>query len=111
MKKNIIIDIFNKSFEGYPLVIANLTPVIIKKMDEFKIDIQDLSLLETISASELDEIITKIRTDNQYLCKNEELHSLKNPKIVDEFLENFFKEIHNSIDLVYNLIISKQLGG
>jgi len=111
MKKNIIIDIFNKSFEDYPLVIANLTPVIIKKMDEFKIDIQDLSLLETISASELDEIITKIRTDNQYLCKNEELHSLKNPKIVDEFLENFFKEIHNSIDLVYNLIISKQLGG
>jgi hypothetical protein len=111
MKKNIIIDIFNRSFRDHPLVIRNLTPAIINKMAEFKIDIQDLSLLETISVSELDEIIEKIRMDNQYLCQNEDLQNLKNPKIVDEFIENFFKEIHNSIDLVYNLIISKQLGG
>ena len=111
MKDNIILDIFNKSFCDYPLIVENLTPLLIKKMDELKIDVQDLSLLETISSSELNEIINRIQLNNKSLCEKKDFSGLSNIKTREKLINNFFEEIYNSIDLIYNLIISKQLGG
>lgn len=111
MKDNIILDIFNKSFCDYPSIIKNLTPLLIKRMDELKIDVQDLALLESMPSSEIDEIINRIQIENGPLCNKKDLQDFSDIKLGERLINNFFKEIHNSIDLVYNLIISRQLGG
>ena len=69
------------------------------KHNELRIDLQDVSLLETISDDEKNEIIDKI------LKKLESVD--KDQKVIDVF----FHEVTETIDYVYNLIISKQLGG
>ena len=69
------------------------------KHNELKIDLQDVSLLETISDDEKNEIVDKI------LKKLESVD--KDQKVIDVF----FHEVTETIDYVYNLIISKQLGG
>ena len=69
------------------------------KYNELRIDLQDVSLLETISDDEKNEIIDKI------LKKLESVD--KDQKVIDVF----FHEVTETIDYVYNLIISKQLGG
>jgi hypothetical protein len=80
------------------------------KFETLKIDTQDIALLETISDQDIKEISEKIfNKTNLYL------NNLKSSKINDEelneIIEIFFHEIVESIDYVYNLIISKQLGG
>ena len=69
------------------------------KHNELRIDLQDVSLLETISVDEKNEIVDKI------LKKLESVD--KDQKVIDVF----FHEVTETIDYVYNLIISKQLGG
>ena len=69
------------------------------KHNELRIDLQDVSLLETISNDEKNEIVDKI------LKKLESVD--KDQKVIDIF----FHEVTETIDYVYNLIISKQLGG
>ncbi|MDA9753580.1 MAG: hypothetical protein VX618_00085 [Thermodesulfobacteriota bacterium] len=69
------------------------------KYNELRIDLQDVSLLETISDDEKNEIVDKI------LKKLESVD--KDQKVIDVF----FHEVTETIDYVYNLIISKQLGG
>ena len=69
------------------------------KHNELRIDLQDVSLLETISDDEKNEIVDKI------LKKLESVD--KDQKVIDVF----FREVTETIDYVYNLIISKQLGG
>lgn len=69
------------------------------KHNELRIDLQDVSLLETISNDEKNEIVDKI------LKKLESVD--KDQKVIDVF----FHEVTETIDYVYNLIISKQLGG
>ena len=69
------------------------------KHNELRIDLQDVSLLETISNDEKNEIVEKI------LKKLESVD--KDQKVIDVF----FHEVTETIDYVYNLIISKQLGG
>ena len=69
------------------------------KYNELRIDLQDVSLLETISDDEKNEIVDKI------LKKLESVD--KDQKVIDVF----FREVTETIDYVYNLIISKQLGG
>ena len=69
------------------------------KHNELRIDLQDVSLLETISDDEKNEIVDKI------LKKLESVDN--NQKVIDVF----FHEVTETIDYVYNLIISKQLGG
>ena len=68
------------------------------KYNELRIDLQDVSLLETISNDEKNEIVDKI------LKKLESVD--KDQKVIDVF----FHEVTETIDYVYNLIISKQLG-
>ena len=48
---------------------------------------------------------------NADLCSS--INNSNDPKdeLYKELIESFFIEINNTIDLVYNLIISKQLGG
>ena len=69
------------------------------RYNELGIDLQDVSLLETISNDEKNEIVDKI------LKKLESVD--KDQKVIDVF----FHEVTETIDYVYNLIISKQLGG
>ena len=69
------------------------------KYNELRIDLQDVSLLETISDDEKNEIIDKIL---------KKLESVDNDQKV---IDVFFHEVTETIDYVYNLIISKQLGG
>ena len=69
------------------------------KYNELRIDLQDVSLLETISNDEKNEIVDKI------LKKLESVD--KDQKVIDVF----FHEVTETIDYVYILIISKQLGG
>ena len=69
------------------------------RYNELRIDLQDVSLLETISNDEKNEIVDKI------LKKLESVD--KDQKVIDVF----FHEVTETIDYVYNLIISKQLGG
>ena len=70
-----------------------------------------MALIETLSNEELDEMAGKIREENMELL--ETLSSSKENKddIESQILDNFFVEIVSTIDRVYNLIISKQLGG
>ena len=69
------------------------------KYNELRIDLQDVSLLETISNDEKNEIVDKIL---------KKLESVDNDQKV---IDVFFHEVTETIDYVYNLIISKQLGG
>ena len=69
------------------------------KHNELRIDLQDVSLLETISDDEINEIVDKIL---------KKLESVDNDQKV---IDVFFHEVTETIDYVYNLIISKQLGG
>ena len=69
------------------------------KHNELRIDLQDVSLLETISVDEKNEIVDKIL---------KKLESVDNDQKV---IDVFFHEVTETIDYVYNLIISKQLGG
>ena len=68
-EKNIIISIFNKSFEDYPILISTASPLLEVELKKIKIDIQDLSLIETISTEDLDEIINKIKNGNQEIVE------------------------------------------
>ena len=69
------------------------------KYNELRIDLQDVSLLETISNDEKNEIVDKILKKLETVDKDQ--------KVIDVF----FHEVTETIDYVYNLIISKQLGG
>ena len=69
------------------------------KYNELRIDLQDVSLLETISDDEKNEIVDKIL---------KKLESVDNDQKV---IDVFFHEVTETVDYVYNLIISKQLGG
>ena len=69
------------------------------KYNELRIDLQDVSLLETISNDDKDELIEKI--SKKITSVNED----------QKVIEVFFHEVTETIDYVYNLIISKQLGG
>tara|TARA_B100000029_G_scaffold131184_1_gene124796 strand:+ start:1193 stop:1519 length:327 start_codon:yes stop_codon:yes gene_type:complete len=108
MKENIILEIFNKAFKDATSLSINLLE---DRMIKLKIDNQDLALIETLSNEELDEMAGKIREENMELL--ETLSSSKENKddIESQILDNFFVEIVSTIDRVYNLIISKQLGG
>ena len=85
MKDNIILEIFNRAFNDATSLSINLLE---DRMIKLKIDNQDLALIETLSSS-------KENKDD----------------IESQILDNFFVEIVSTIDRVYNLIISKQLGG
>ncbi|MEE2975269.1 MAG: hypothetical protein VX343_02290 [Thermodesulfobacteriota bacterium] len=108
MKENIILEIFNRAFKDATSLSINLLE---DRMIKLKIDNQDLALIETLSNEELDEMAGKIREENMELL--ETLSSSKENKddIESQILDNFFVEIVSTIDRVYNLIISKQLGG
>ncbi|MEC9381739.1 MAG: hypothetical protein VX984_01485 [Thermodesulfobacteriota bacterium] len=108
MKDNIILEIFNRAFKDATSLSINLLE---DRMIKLKIDNQDLALIETLSNEELDEMAGKIREENMELL--ETLSSSKENKddIESQILDNFFVEIVSTIDRVYNLIISKQLGG
>ena len=69
------------------------------KYNELRIDLQDVSLLETISNDEKNEIVEKI------------LKKLESDDKDQKVIDVFFHEVTETIDYVYNLIISKQLGG
>tara|TARA_Y100001970_G_scaffold126414_1_gene156337 strand:- start:22821 stop:23159 length:339 start_codon:yes stop_codon:yes gene_type:complete len=109
--QNIILDIFTRSFNSWPDIALSGKPIIIKEISKLKIDLQDLSLLESISESDLDEIIEKIAKKNEILCNKITKSQGNNEELYTELVDNFFNEINNTIDFVYNLIISKQLGG
>ena len=64
-----------------------------------------------MSAEDLDEIITRIKANNEILCSKINESAGISSKDHKELIDNFFDEINNTIDFVYNLIISKQLGG
>jgi len=109
--KNIIISIFNESFKSNPEIISGANHFLEKKIKELKIDIQDLSLIETISTEDLNEIVTKIQNNNESIVNKIINSGANSNELYEELTENFLKEITNTIDFVYNLIISKQLGG
>ena len=67
--------------------------------DRLRIDLQDVSLLETISNDDKNELVEKI---------SKKIASVDEDQRV---IEVFFHEVTETIDYVYNLIISKQLGG
>jgi len=108
MKKNPIEFIYHDVFvKDLKINYESLYSFYQKKYSSLKIDLQDESLLETISDQEREELIDKIKVKiNLYIDNN------GNSKNIEEELINFFfSEITESIDYVYNLIISKQLGG
>ena len=109
--QNIIIDIFKRSFNDYPEIISSSIPLINNELKRLKIDIQDTALINSMSAEDLDEIITRIKANNEILCSKINESASVNSKDHKELIDNFFDEINNTIDFVYNLIISKQLGG
>lgn len=111
MKENIIIELFNKSFDKFPKIQKEAQPFLLSKLDELKIDVQDIALIETISDEELTEIVEMIRQKNADICSSINKSNNPNDELYKELIESFFIEINNTIDLVYNLIISKQLGG
>ena len=111
MSDNIIKKIFNSSFSQQMNIDVDLLQAKYEmKFETLKIDTQDIALLETISDQDIKEISEKIlKKTNLYI------NNIKSSKINDEelneIIEIFFHEIVESIDYVYNLIISKQLGG
>ena len=111
MSDNIIKKIFNSSFSQQMNIDMDLLQSKYEmKFETLKIDTQDIALLETISDQDIKEISEKIlKKTNIYI------NNIKSSKINDEelneIIEIFFHEIVESIDYVYNLIISKQLGG
>jgi len=111
MSDNIIKKIFNSSFSQQMNIDMDLLQSKYEmKFETLKIDTQDIALLETISDQDIKEISEKIlKKTNLYI------NNIKSSKINDEelneIIEIFFHEIVESIDYVYNLIISKQLGG
>ena len=108
MRDNIIIDIFNISFKENPPFSINLVE---KRIVELKIDNQDLALIETLSEDELDEMVHKIRDENKKLVEELSNQQSNKNELEVQLLDNFFIEIVSTIDRVYNLIISRQLGG
>ena len=109
--QNIIVDIFKSSFNNYPNIISSMVPLIEEETIRLKIDIQDIALINSMSAEDLDEIVTRIRVNNEILCNKINESRDINSKLHKELINNFFDKINNTIDFVYNLIISKQLGG
>ena len=110
-KENIIIEIFYKSFADYPQIISNSKKLLEIKIKKLRIDIQDISLIETMTKEDLNNTIDKIRNDNMQLCVQIKDSNSDNSHLYKELVDNFFNEINNTIDFIYNLIISKQLGG
>tara|TARA_Y100001970_G_C13962662_1_gene713970 strand:- start:499 stop:825 length:327 start_codon:yes stop_codon:yes gene_type:complete len=108
MKDNIILEIFNRAFKDATSLSINLLE---DRMIKLKIDNQDLALIETLSNEELDEMAGKIREENMELLETLSSSKENNDDIKSQILDNFFVEIVSTIDRVYNLIISKQLGG
>ena len=108
MRDNIIIDIFNRSFKENPPFSINLVE---KRIVELKIDNQDLALIETLSEDELDEMVHKIRDENKKLVEELSNQQSNKNELEVQLLDNFFLEMVSTIDRVYNLIISRQLGG
>lgn len=101
MQNKQIFSIFKDFLENKNLTLSDeLNNLYLKTYKNLKIDLQDEALLETISKEDrlelLEKISAKINVDN-----------INNQKIIDIF----FHEITDSIDYIYNLIISKQLGG
>ena len=101
MQNKQIFSIFKDFLENKNLTLSDeLNNLYLKTYKNLKIDLQDEALLETISKEDrlelLEKISAKINVDDN-----------NNQKIIDIF----FHEITDSIDYIYNLIISKQLGG
>ena len=60
---------------------------------------------------ELDEMVHKIRDENKKLVEELSNQQSNKNELEVQLLDNFFIEIVSTIDRVYNLIISRQLGG
>ena len=100
MSDNYIFSLFEEVISRSNLKLTEELKAIYKiKHNELRIDLQDVSLLETISDDEKNEIVDKIL---------KKLESVDNDQKV---IDVFFHEVTETIDYVYNLIISKQLGG
>jgi methionine synthase I (cobalamin-dependent) len=111
MSNDIIKKIFNSSFNQLKNIDLNLLQTKYQmKFEALKIDTQDIALLETISDQDLNEISEKILKKTNIYLDNTKLDKI-NDEVLENIVEIFFHEIVESIDYVYNLIISKQLGG
>tara|TARA_B100000900_G_C20490452_1_gene679327 strand:- start:739 stop:1074 length:336 start_codon:yes stop_codon:yes gene_type:complete len=111
MSNDIIKKIFNSTFDQLKNIDLNLLNAKYEmKFEALKIDTQDIALLETISDQDLNEISEKILKKTNIYLDSMKLNEI-NDEILDNVVEIFFHEIVESIDYVYNLIISKQLGG
>ena len=111
MSNDIIKKIFNSTFDQLKNIDLNLLNAKYEmKFEALKIDTQDIALLETISDQDLNEISEKILKKTNIYLDSIKLNEI-NDEILDNIIEIFFHEIVESIDYVYNLIISKQLGG
>ena len=111
MSNDIIKKIFNSTFVQLKNIDLNLLQAKYQmKFEALKIDTQDIALLETISDQDLNEISEKILKKTNIYLDSMKLNEI-NDEILDNIVEIFFHEIVESIDYVYNLIISKQLGG
>ena len=111
MSNDIIKKIFNSTFDQLKNIDLNLLNAKYEmKFEALKIDTQDIALLETISDQDLNEISEKILKKTNIYLDSIKLNEI-NDEILDNIVEIFFHEIVESIDYVYNLIISKQLGG
>ena len=111
MSNDIIKKIFNSTFNQLKNIDLNLLKTKYQeKFEALKIDTQDIALLETISDQDSNEISEKILKKTNTYLDSMKLNEI-NDEILDNIVEIFFHEIVESIDYVYNLIISKQLGG
>ena len=111
MSNDIIKKIFNSTFDQLKNIDLNLLNAKYEvKFEALKIDTQDIALLETISDQDLNEISEKILKKTNIYLDNMKLDEI-NDEVLENIVEIFFHEIVESIDYVYNLIISKQLGG
>ena len=101
MQNKQIFSIFKDFLENKNLTLSDeLNNLYLKTYTNLKIDLQDEALLETISKEDRLELLEKISAKIN-------VNDINNQKIIDIF----FHEITDSIDYIYNLIISKQLGG